>query len=206
MPLIILGEGPPPAIGVVFGEPSAPDPTDPYGVDLYLHPTSGDLVVGAHGGLAFIQGPENCAQALSLRARTYPGELPLHPDYGSILAATLIGQHTDDDLLAQATATREIRTILENDRRFAQATDLQTRIDPANPNARHVAVRLELAGGEALIVGNLADARVDELDLTGSSADPETIDSLTDDPVDDFAIDLSADDLGDDGLLDLLGT
>jgi hypothetical protein len=52
--------------------------TDPYGTDLLLT-DDGDFSVTPSGQLALLSGPLNCAQALTMRLKTAPGELALQP-------------------------------------------------------------------------------------------------------------------------------
>lgn len=168
-------------------------PPDPYGIDVRIS-DRGDLVVSPSGGLTDITGPENCAQALVLRARCYPGELPLQMDYGSNLAARLIGQKSLDADLARAQTNVELRAIVESDRRFLAARDVSVRDVTQSGDRLSVSLRLELAGGQQLAVGDLANVRIDE--ITGSSVvDPTLLDGSDIDAVDDFAF--LADDLDD---------
>lgn len=174
-----------------------PDNTDPYGIDLLLTP-DGDLSVNPGGSLAVVAGPENCVQALQLRLRTHPDELPLHDDYGSALAAQAIGTKAGDDQLLAALARVEVQRILEADLRFLAARNLQAQTDPADPQRAQVSMRLELAGGEELIVSDLVEARIDEID----PGDPDlSIDEMASDLDEDAlamldAADYEAEDLG----------
>ena len=157
-------------------------PTDPYGVDLRLS-DDGDLVVDRTGALTAITGTENCAQALVLRARTYPGELPLQQDFGSGLEAALIGQKSLDPELAQARANVELRAIVESDRRFLAARNIEAR--DVTPDGTKLAVRLTLvlANGEQLQVSDLADVRTDEVTeapTADSTLDSEDLDAIAD--------------------------
>lgn len=181
-----------------------PDNTDAYGVDLYLDQQAADLVVTAQGGLAFTQGPPNVVQALQNRLRTYPGELPFQPDYGSQLAAKLIGLKAGDLQLAEVTANLESRLILDSDPRMAAVRDIRASSDPATPSKLRVAMTLEMAGGETAVIGDLAQARVDELNLD-SQVDLDNFSvALDDDGLDDPFADPSLDGLGDDPQLDFL--
>jgi hypothetical protein len=106
--------------------------------------------------------------------------------------------------MALAIANLEARRILEDDGRFATARDLRVGPDPLHPTRLIVSMDLILAGGEALQVGNLAEARVDEVNL-GLLFDPDTISAQAfedDDPLLEVA-DLEGDDLDDDAAADV---
>lgn len=148
---------------------------DPYGTDIAMG-AGGDLVVTPSGGLADQSGALNCAQALVLRLRTTAGELPLHSDYGSVLL-TQIGAKALDDGLAVTKATSELQRILEADTRFLAASDITATSDPANPTVLRVGFALELTGGEAVLVDDAADPRLDEISVN----DTPTLDSFGDD-------------------------
>ena len=157
---------------------------DPYGIDLRLS-DQGDLVVAPNGALTSIDGPENCAQALAMRIRTYPGELPLALDYGSHLASKLVGQKAGDPDLARSVANVELRALIEADPRFLSARDIQARDVTDDGTRLAVSLLLRLAGGEQLAVGDLADVRLDEISAA-SVIDP-TLDDDALDAVDDLA-------------------
>lgn len=156
---------------------------DPYGTDVRFSEL-GDLVVSPTGDLTSITGAENCAQALALRLRTFPGELPLQLAYGSQLAARLVGQKANDPDLARSIANVELRELLRQDRRFLAARDISaTDLTPSGDRLA-ISLTLRLAGGEDLEISSLTDVRVDELVAT---IDPAAIDPELDVPIDEFA-------------------
>lgn len=167
--------------GYLRGRPSGlPDNTNPYGVDLLLDQATGDLVVTPGGALAFVQGPENMVQALQNRMRTYPGELPLHLEYGSVLAERLIGMKAGDDELARAVATQQVAQIIASDDRFLSARNVTAAQDPDDVERVRVAAELVLAEGEALDVEDLESAVarvvVDDAGDEVTVADDEALD------------------------------
>lgn len=159
------------------------DSPDPYGIDLRLS-DQGDLVVAPNGALTAVSGPENCGQALALRVRTHPGELPLQIDYGSHLASKLVGQKANDPDLARSIANVELRALVEADRRFLAARDIQATDLTADGTRLAIRLLLRLAGGEQLRVGDLGDVRLDEISaatVVDPTLDDTSIDAVTDD-------------------------
>ncbi len=136
--------------------------SDAYGIDLAIGP-DGDLVITPTGDAATLSGPENCTQALLLRVRTYPGELPLHPDYGSGLADRVIGSKGIDSDLMAAQANVDLREIIDSDPRFLSASGITVSEVPENPRAARVGLRLRLADRDELVISDLLDVRVDEI-------------------------------------------
>lgn len=149
---------------------------DEYGIDVAIG-ADGDLVVGPTGALALVGDTDNVVQALRLRMMTTPGELPLHPDYGSDLKRRLVGSKIDEPFAASV-ANIELRRLLEQDQRFAAATDVTIRTGPETPNVEAVSATLVLAGGEQLTVESLADPRADEINFD----DAPTLADFSDDP------------------------
>lgn len=139
---------------------SVPAPTpavDPHGVDLAISAT-GDLVVNASGALTAVSGPYNCAQALSVRMRTAPGELPLHPAYGSNVAAMFVGAPMNvAALVLQMNA--DLQQMLAEDVRFrtAKVTSWAAPASAQYPSGVQVAVTAVLAGGEQVSLENVTE-------------------------------------------------
>ena len=80
------GRGQPPRAGSVILIPDtiqsgAPTQREPYGVDLFIDPTTGDLDLVADD-LATIKGARNLEQALTHRLHTRQGETPILTAYG----------------------------------------------------------------------------------------------------------------------------
>lgn len=163
---------PPPSIPLV----------DPYGIDLAIDAT-GDLRVTASGSVGLVSGPYNCAQAVSLRMRTTPGELPLHPEYGSSLPA-LIGAKLQVGGIVQH-ANADLQTMLAEDPRFVTAA-ITTVAKPAttfSPESVALSATAKLVGGESLTLDNVSDPSPSDVSLpqlTDPSIDPTlTFDPLT---------------------------
>lgn len=118
------------------------DQVDDYRVDIGIT-DGGDLDVLGTGGLALRTGPANAAQALVLRLRTARGDLPLHPEYGSMLEQRLTGAKADP-VLATSQVNLELREAISADPRFAAATNIVVgaasapvaAAAPPDPNAR----------------------------------------------------------------------
>lgn len=145
------------------------DEQDIYGTDLRLT-DSGDIALTASGDLQTITGPEVCVQALTSRVRTYPGELPLHPEYGSHMADRLIGTHRDQQL-AESVVAGELRILLREDERFTGARNIT--VDTSDPEAARVAVTLLLTAGDRVTVDDLSDPSSDlTIEDTASDGDP----------------------------------
>lgn len=178
------------------GQTLPPDPTDAYGIDLRLS-SDGDLMVSRTGDLLTVQGPENVAHALTLRMRTYPGELPLHDEYGSALLSKVIGAKSSDDAILASQARIEVQRILESDRRFLAARDVTALVDPDDPTIATVSLTLELAGGDTLLVGDLTRPRIDQVITAADQLDSDLVEAsdLFDDEdpdLDDFDDELGA--------------
>jgi hypothetical protein len=147
--------------------------TDPYGTDVLLT-NDGDISVTAAGQLALIDGPMNCAQALVSRLRTYPGELPLQPEYGNSLEPLIIGTKTNDPTIVVSKVNAELRDIFQHDRRFLRAESISAQTDPAYPARTGVYVELVLAGGDRLAVDDVGDSP----GLEAFNASPEIADEI----------------------------
>jgi hypothetical protein len=168
---------------------SLPIINDPYGVDLLISP-SGDLQVGPHGGLSTITGAYNCAQALAMRMKTTPGDLPLHPDYGSRFNSGVVGGKSDFTALT-ALASAELARLCKADSRFLGVTNVK--VVPLNPSSptpaesASVTATLQLSAGQSLSVADLLNPSVSEV------VDPGYTDvvpsSQTVDPLDYVALD-----------------
>lgn len=135
---------------------------DPYGVDVRLTDT-GDLAVTRAGDLTAISGPTNCVQAMTLRMRSVPGDLPLHPDYGNDLGSLVGGKSLDTGLIA-GRANSLLRDALQSDRRFLAAKDITVAALDDTGQKVGVGLTLQLAGGEQISLLDLADVRLDEID------------------------------------------
>lgn len=143
----------------------APDPTDPYGVDLRLT-DAGDLAVSSTGELAHVQGPLNVAQAMILRLRTWPDSLPLHPDYGNPLEERLVGRKALDFDLTRTEARAVASAIIDADRRVNAVRNITVdAIDDAGTGVR-IGMELVLTNGEVLGVPDVLALDIDALDLT----------------------------------------
>jgi len=142
----------------------APDPNDPYGVDLRLT-DDGDLALTGTGGLAHVQGALNVAQAMVLRLRTWPGALPLHPDYGNPLEERLVGRHARDFDLSRTEARAVAVAIVDADRRVSAVQNIT--VDPDDDAALGIRVGMEvvLTSGEVLDVADVLALDLDALDL-----------------------------------------
>lgn len=151
---------------------------DPYGVDLAMT-AAGDLNLTGTGDLAIVDGPFNCAQAMFLRLNTSRGDLPLHPDYGSLLQTVLVGSKAQlAPVLAEVST--ELQTLLANDPRFADAEIVNAQ-SPATSgstygaNSAQVSVLATLATGEQVTLESVADPSPSDVSLpqlTDPSIDP----------------------------------
>lgn len=136
------------------------DTDDLYGVDIALTPT-GDLAVTPSGALGLTSGPDTCVQALVLFVRASPGDLPLHPTYGTRINERLVGAKANFDAI-RALAIGDLRQLLENDPRFLSATP----VDVVPVQAPHgvgalVRVSVQLAAGEELDVADLTSGSIE---------------------------------------------
>jgi hypothetical protein len=156
--------------------------SDPYGTDVLLT-NDGDLAVTPAGQLALVDGPMNCAQALVMRLRTSPGELPLQPDYGNAIAPRIIGTKTNDPTLVVSKLNIELRAIFTADRRFLRAERITASSDPAYPTRTGVYIELVLAGGDRLTAADVANTPA----LDAFSATPELAESIDPDELADIA-------------------
>lgn len=147
--------------------------TDDYGTDVLLT-DAGDLSVTPAGQLALLSGPLNCAQALSMRLRTAPGELPLQQEYGNALPAQIIGTKSHDPSLVVSKVNIELRQIIQDDGRFLKAERIATVTDPADPTRTAVYVEVVLAAGDRLSVDDVTDTPP----LTAFDANPGLADEL----------------------------
>ena len=162
--------------------PPALPPTDPYGIDIALDAT-GDIRVTASGSLGLVTGVYNAAQAVFLRFKTQPGEVPLHPLYGSQLGGTLIGAKTNITGIVQE-ANSDLTQMLSDDPRFTTAgvTSYTRPASPNYPESVMLAVQATLAGGEQLVLGNVTDPSPSDVSLT-QFVDPSIDPTLTYDPL-----------------------
>ncbi len=146
------------------------DTPDPYGSDIAFT-ADGNLVVQANGALGMVDGPDTCVQAVRMRFQTSRGELDLHPDYGSDLQGH-IGDKLDRDQL-RSQATIELRRLVDGDRRFLGATDINA--SPAgDPGTRGgdtgtiISCKMQLAAGDVL---NVTDLTTPDLSVSVSPSD-----------------------------------
>jgi hypothetical protein len=155
-----------------------PDPSDPLGIDIAIS-AGGDLVVTGAGALAVSAGPENAIQALVLRLRSSPGDLTLHPDYGSQFNEHAVGQR-DDPMLVLGLASAELDQLISTDRRFIGVGNVQVIPQPtARGLAYSVSCDLQLTTGVGIQVADLTDPRVSTvLDPTFTDVAPTAIDPL----------------------------
>lgn len=152
--------------------------TDIYGIDLMLGP-DGDLVIAPNGDITLVSGADNCIQALTMRMRTVLGGLPMHPDYGSELGGSAVGQKASPETVF-AIARRELVRLVEQDRRFLAARDLAvTPHQLDHGTAYAVAATVELVQGETLGINDLASPTVIEVgasdDLSGVLTGPDAL-------------------------------
>lgn len=170
------------------------DNTNPYGVDLGIDPNTGDLVVWPNGALGVKEGPDNAVQAVLLWIKTMPGEVALHPDFGSKFGDSLVSSKFNIVTL-EGLARSEFKRILAEDARFLTIRGLSVeQIDGRYGPEAHVRATLYLAGGEAVEVLDLAQG------VFATVTDPDEADPTPSDPLDDpefFADELEADDLTD---------
>ncbi len=136
------------------------DQDELYGTDVRIT-DAGDIAVTPSGDIGLISGPLNCVQALSMRLRTEPGELPLHPDYGNPIG-DLVGAKADEALMT-GRANAILREALQADRRFLSADSIAA-VAGERGGRVSVSCRLRLAGGERIALSDLADVRLDEID------------------------------------------
>jgi hypothetical protein len=164
-----------------------PDPGDPLGVDVMLDATGDFLITGA-GCLAITAGPENCVQALMLRMRTSPGDLPLHPDYGSQFNEAV--GHKDDAVMMLGVATADLANLISTDRRFIGVGNVKVRPEETQRGLAYaVSCDLYLTTDAGIEVASLADPRVSSvIDPTFTNVEPYAIDPmdvpLSGDPLD----------------------
>lgn len=161
--------------------PPAIAPVDPYGVDIALD-ASGDLRVTASGSLGAVSGAYNCAQAVFLRFKTSPGEVALHPEYGSALAGSLIGSKLNVGGIAQQ-AGADLQTMLAEDQRFTTAAvgNIRKPASDAYPESVALAIKATLVGGEQLTLDNVSDPAPSDVSLP-QIVDPSEDPTLEYDP------------------------
>lgn len=138
------------------------DTDDLYGTDIALTP-QGDLAVTPSGALGVTDGADTCVQALVLFIRASPGDLPLHPTYGTQINARLVGAKSNFDAI-RALALGDLRQLLENDTRFLGATPVDV-VPVQAPHGVGAAVRVtvQLAAGEELAVADLASGSIESV-------------------------------------------
>lgn len=171
---------------------------DPYGIDIALTAT-GDVVVWPNGAVGTLEGPENAVQAMRLRMRTWPGELTLHPEYGSAFGQ-IVGKKYSLEVI-QAEGTNEVRRITEQDARFLAGRNVEAHAVEGKPTAVRVAVELTLAGGERVVISDITQPDIEGA-VEVPDGDLEDLNALAD--FDEFIAqdDEEADDLRDAALLD----
>lgn len=178
------------------------DVPDPFGVDIALT-AGGDVVVWPNGAVGTITGPPNAVQALQMRMRTRPGELTLHPDYGSNFGQ-IIGKKYDLQII-QAEGKNEIGRVIDQDPRFLAGQDVIAEAIDGQATGARVGATLVLTTGERITVSDIA-----EPDIVGAVAVPdddlESLSALSD--FDEFIAqdNEEADDLRDAAQLDDLVT
>lgn len=151
---------------------------DPYGIDIALD-AYGDVVVWPNGALGTVTGPDTCVQALRVRMLTLPGELTLHPEYGSTFPA-LVGRKLDVDVLATE-ASNEVRRVVQADSRFLAGQNVEAHSVDGMPTAARVALEVVLAGGERIIVEDLAEPGIDSpVEVDDVDLDDVDLDALSD--------------------------
>ncbi len=162
--------------------PPALPPTDPYGLDIAFDAT-GDIRITQSGSLGLVTGVYNAAQAIFLRFKTQPGEVPLHPLYGSQLGGSLIGAKTNITGIVQE-ANADLAQMLSDDPRFNAASVLNyTRPASTNyPESVALSIQATLAGGEQLILSNVTDPSPSDVSLP-QFVDPTIDPTLTYDPL-----------------------
>lgn len=169
------------------------DNTNPYGVDLAIDPNTGDLIGWPNGALGVQEGPANAVQAMLLWIKTTPGEVPLHPDFGSSFQRSIGGKFNVVGI--EGTARAEFKNILAQDARFLAVGGVAVRqIDTHFGPQAHVSATLYLTGGEKVEVLDLAQG-VFSTTIEATDLDPSPVDPLDDPSF--FTDDLDADDLAD---------
>lgn len=170
------------------------DNTNPYGVDLAIDPNTGDLVVWPNGALATMEGPNNAVQAVLLWIKSSPGEVVLHPDFGSSFNDSLVGAKLNIPAL-DGLARAEFKNILAQDSRFLAISNVEVSQVPGEygPQA-HVAATLHLTTGETFEVLDYGQG------VFSTISEPDELDESPVDALDDpefFADELDEDDLAD---------
>jgi hypothetical protein len=105
---------------------TAPDATavaaspDVFGRDCLL--TNGQISANPEGDIQTVGGPDNLAQAISLRLETHPGELVYHPDYGN-RAYLLLGRANTP--IADALAASWVASSVASDPRVASTEQMK---------------------------------------------------------------------------------
>lgn len=131
----------------------SPPTADPYGVDLAMT-AAGDLAVAGSGSLATVGEAGVLAQALWLRTKSTPGELPLHEDFG---VSDPTGQKMNPAGIAALLGSQLIR-VPEHDGRFASVTITgATSPVEGDPTALALDVSVVAAGGTAFTVSGLPE-------------------------------------------------
>lgn len=142
----------------------------------------GDLIVTSAGELGAVAGVFNCAQAVFLRFKTTPGEVPLHPDFGSNIAGSLVGSKLNVGAVATQ-ANQDLQQIIAEDPRFTAAQVVITQ-QPASvnyPDSVALGIQATLVGGQQLTLLDVTDpapSDVTDVQLVAPSIDP----TLTYDP------------------------
>ena len=155
-----------------------PPPPDPLGIDIMFTP-EGDIAINPWGDIALVSGPDNAIQALLLRIRSSPGDLPLHPGYGSQFNEAGVGMKWNPDAVF-GLATSELAQIISSDRRFIGVGNLQvTPIETATGLATSVSCDLYLTNGVTVGVANLSEPRISGIsDPSYGDVSPYTVDPL----------------------------
>lgn len=156
------------------------DNTDPYGVDLAIDPDSGDLIAWPNGALAVKDGADNVVQALYLWIKTTPGEVPLHPDFGSAFANGVIGGKFNI-VGIEGLARAEFKNILANDNRLLSVSNVTVVENDAGDYgpAANVSATVYLVGGESVEVLDFAQGVFSTL-TDNTDVDPTPVDPLDD--------------------------
>lgn len=142
-----------------------------YGTDLAIDIDTGDLLAWPNGALAVKAGVDNAVQAVYLRIKTTPGEVALHPEYGTTFSL-LVGAKLAIPPLEGGVRDQFAR-IARDDPRFLAVRNVSvSQVQKQHGPGVRIGASLYLIGGETLNMLDLAEGVVetDQTDLTDTDA------------------------------------
>jgi len=107
--------------GTTIAETSAFE--DEYGVDLYIHPITGDLVLQSESGESILSyGVDNLKQAILIMIRTAIGDITADPRFGTPLSSAIGSKFTE---AGAALILTDIEELLLSDPRIVEVSNVQ---------------------------------------------------------------------------------